>query len=680
MPQRKVRLIGYAWGRDYLDNLLDFAFPAALAPGNIPALAAVFECTAVIVTEEKLFDYVRAHPTTKKLKQICPIELIPLDDLISDSWQYGMTVAYALFRGFQELGDAMTDTYMLFLNADFILADRCYEKLIERIRSDERVHLAPSYCTVEEEVRGLLRRAKSKNGGILRIAARDMAAMILNHLHNTVRAKTINQQTFEFEYADQFYWQVDSHTLIGHQMPVALVGMRPERALTDLNAFWDWGIVYEFCPSKQLDVIGDSDDFVMMELRPKSRSVELIRIGRSLPKQISKRLMGHITQYQLDNAQFEIRLHSREVCGGGLAHAQRQLREYVDQVVDHLPSIPEHRGHRQWMYHLKHYRWRLERKAISSRIERIDLDIAVLNDSLSKERNLIDEYLSDDEREQALQYLEAEYADTLKSHRQQLAELESRLKIPVHSAAWNLDRVVGTAWAYRLSRRRLRNWIRQAAEKQPVRMVTVFQPQSLLSGLFEKIPGCHMHLTPESVLNGCMQMLPQASPRFDVCIVELIDDLGEFQIKQLLNALAGHLTQPGSIFVHWHDRGSIPLRSVHNQVVELALHDGARQVHALFVGSWASSYVTHVLSRARSARAWRRLFLLGWIPAIAALAELFDRARRKELTSMPRYCSSAIFHIELPVRKNVHAAQPCINSTLEEPISIRYPPLHSTPQ
>jgi hypothetical protein len=94
-------------------------------------LAAVFECTAVIVTEEKLFDYVRAHPTIKKLKQICRIELVPLDDLVSDPWQYGITVAYALFRGFEDLGSAMTDTYILFLNADFILADRCYEKLIE---------------------------------------------------------------------------------------------------------------------------------------------------------------------------------------------------------------------------------------------------------------------------------------------------------------------------------------------------------------------------------------------------------------------------------------------------------------------------------------------------------------------------------------------------------------------
>ena len=119
MARQNVRLVAYAWGRQYVDDLLDFALAAALAPGNLPALAAVFECTAVIVTEEKLFDYVRAHPTIKKLKQICQIELVPLDDLVSDPWQYGITVAYALFRGFEDLGSAMTDTYILFLNARF---------------------------------------------------------------------------------------------------------------------------------------------------------------------------------------------------------------------------------------------------------------------------------------------------------------------------------------------------------------------------------------------------------------------------------------------------------------------------------------------------------------------------------------------------------------------------------
>jgi hypothetical protein len=76
-----------------------------------------------------------------------------------------MTLAYALFRGFADLGPAMTETYMLFLNADFVLADRCYSRLIDRIRSAERVDLAPSYCAVEEYVRAKLRKIKEQKRG-----------------------------------------------------------------------------------------------------------------------------------------------------------------------------------------------------------------------------------------------------------------------------------------------------------------------------------------------------------------------------------------------------------------------------------------------------------------------------------------------------------------------------------
>src|SRR5262249_57642147 len=118
---------------------------AALMRGNLPALETFFDCSAVIVTEEKLFDYVRAHPITRKLEQVCPVKLVPLDDLVSDSWQYGMTVAYALFRGFADLGPAMTETYILFLNADFILADGCYSRLIDHIRTPHPAHLPPTY-------------------------------------------------------------------------------------------------------------------------------------------------------------------------------------------------------------------------------------------------------------------------------------------------------------------------------------------------------------------------------------------------------------------------------------------------------------------------------------------------------------------------------------------------------
>jgi hypothetical protein len=442
-------------------------------------------------------------------------------------------------------------------------------------------------------------------------------------------------------------------------MPVALIGMRPERVVTNLNTFWDWGIVYEFCPSKRLKVIGDSDEFLMMELRSKDRSINSMRVGRSLPKQISKRILGHITQYQLDNARFELRLHSREL-PTGLEEAQRQLRDHVDEVLRHLPRISDHRWHRQWIYHSRHYRWRLERKWIRSRIERIASEIETKQSKWSKERELIDEYLSDENWQQALRYLEEECAANFEPLRQ----LECRLQAPIQPADWITRQIAGAPWVYRLSRRRLRNRIKEAADNRTLRVLAVCQPYSLLFGLLDQIPGCHLHLSPDSVLHGSLELLPEATPRFDLCIVELVD-LEEPHVKNLLHALTGRLTQPGKIFVHWHDWGGVALESAHNQIVQLTLNRHF-QARAWFSGSWASSRVTQILRGRAEPSSWRRLFLSAQVPALAFAAELLERCRKKPTTTMPKYCSSAVFEIEIPSRELVHAVEPGISSNLHK--------------
>ena len=172
MAPLKIRLVTYAWGQSYLDHLLDFTLPSVMSPGNLPALVSAFDSSVTIVTEEKLFDHVRANPTVKAIEAICTVKLIALDDLIAESWQYGMTLAYALFRGFEDLGPAMTETYILFLNSDFVLADGSYARLIDRVRKGERVHLAPSYCTVEQQAIPVLNSMKKQ--GVLTIPPRDI--------------------------------------------------------------------------------------------------------------------------------------------------------------------------------------------------------------------------------------------------------------------------------------------------------------------------------------------------------------------------------------------------------------------------------------------------------------------------------------------------------------------------
>ena len=377
MNRQPVRVIVYAWGKSYVDRMLNNAVASLLAPGNLPALSGFFDCTLIVVTEEKLFGYVDTHHLIRWAKSLCQVRLISLDDLIGEPWQYGISLAHALFRGFSELGAAMTQTYLLFLNADFVLADGCYERLIPHMERGELVLLSPSYCVVEEEVEPILEEISDSRRRALVLPPRQLARIIIDNRHNTIRAKTINQQQVHFEYMDQAYWKIDDDTIIAHQMPISVVAMRPETALTDINTFWDWGIVYEFCPSRRLTVLDDSDEFLMLELRNEAAHRDLVRPGPTNPQTAAAGMRGYITQYQLDNARFGLTLHAQAL-PPAIDEARASLRAFFDELLRQLQGhVPDHRNHPQWIYH----RWHLSRHIAASKLRN---EIASLAESSYK--------------------------------------------------------------------------------------------------------------------------------------------------------------------------------------------------------------------------------------------------------------------------------------------------------
>jgi len=521
MLPKAVRLVTFAWGEQHVKDMLNYALASALAPGNLPAMARRFDCTVAVVTEAALFDVVRDSETGRKIQDVCPLKLIALDDLLAEPWQYGMTLTRALFRGMEDLGPAMTETYFLFLNSDFILSDGSYERLIPRIEAGERLHLSPSYCTVEEAV-GPILRERFENGA-LSLPPRELASLILEYRHNTIKAKTVNQDTLEFEHADQFYWAVDENTLLGHQMPIAVVGMQPTVALRDVSTFWDWGLIYDFCPDKPLCVIGDSDEFLMLELRPQMRSAEHILLGRSSPRAVAKRMTGYITQYQVDNAKFPLTLHSQDL-PAGIPSARLQLKSYVETVLRNLPSKPiEHSNHAQWRYHTKYFRQRLAKRYLGYHRPR-------------KGAKPVFKPVSFEEP-------------------------------PLTSKAAFLRRLAGIGHPYHELIGSLKAW--SATSPYPIHILAVCERGSLLLRFLDDLPGLQTHLTPELVLDGALAFWPKEVSRFDLCLVEA--PAGELAAKatELAEAILSHVTETGRISLLWYAGSNLNQKPLVTAAVKL---------------------------------------------------------------------------------------------------------------
>ena len=224
-----------------------------------------------------------------------------------------------------------------------------------RFLEGERLILAPSYCVVLEDVAPLLAERCDTQSGTLIIPPREMAALCIRHRHNTIRGKTINQSVFSMEWIDQFYWLIDDKTFLAHQLPFALVCMRPQRVLMEMRTYWDYGILSEACPTAPRCVLGDSDDFLMIELRRADTARDQISLGRPTPKQIADKLKLFMTKDPLELARYTLVVHAGEL-PSAFNDAKRQLDAYVELVLRELPAEPlDHINHPNWVYHYSRF-------------------------------------------------------------------------------------------------------------------------------------------------------------------------------------------------------------------------------------------------------------------------------------------------------------------------------------
>lgn len=346
---RLMRVVIPAWGERYVRQLLDLTVPALLAPGNLPSFATPATCTLVAVTQSSAMPLIWKAPVTPVLRRYCNVLLVPMDDILGNAAAYGRTLTLSLLRGFSDLGPAMCDAHLMFLNTDFIVADGALGRLHDVLEIGYRLVLAPSYCVVSEEVTPRL--MGQVKGSVLSVPPRKMASLALRYLHNTVRGKLVNDPAFSVEWIDQFYWRLDENTLLGRQLPIALVGMRPTRQLMGLDTFWDYGILSAACPNTQPHVLGDSDDFLMVELRGRDVAKEQLRVGRPAPREIAQNLAKFTTSDALQLAGEQLVLHSGSLPAEA-AGSQRVLSAYVATVLHHLPRGEyDSQHHPIWDYH-----------------------------------------------------------------------------------------------------------------------------------------------------------------------------------------------------------------------------------------------------------------------------------------------------------------------------------------
>lgn len=351
----KVKFLVAVWGHSYIKRFLSLALPSYLAPGNLPFLAASTELEVVIMTSKDNVALFESDFVFRQVSGLCRIRFIHIDDLIATGC-YGVTLTLAYGRAIISLGEDMRSTHFVLMNADFILADGSLGSLVGHISDGKKVIVAPSFRAVAEEVGPTLEAMVDQGKGTLTISPRQLVRLALDHNHPTNIAKTVNQNFCHILNPNQFFWRVDEQTVIGRHFLIFPLCLRPERIISKINSYCDYGFIPEMCPSEDVVVLRDSDDLFMLELAALDQESHLIRMGRQLTvKELSKTLSEWTTHLHRKIARHTLVFHASDI-PSSLGVAVSEVNRFMNQLECHLSNPKSHKFHCYWVSGVQYWR------------------------------------------------------------------------------------------------------------------------------------------------------------------------------------------------------------------------------------------------------------------------------------------------------------------------------------
>ncbi len=623
----RIKFLTVIWGDRYIEEFARVSLPSYLAEGNLPALARDSDLEVLVLTSEHGRQKFDAEPTFRRLRTICPVRFIYIDDLITTGI-YGVTLTLAYARGIMDSGAAQTETYFVFMNSDFVLADGSLGFLRGKMREGCRCVMAPSLRVRAEEVAPTL--AAEVRDGILALPPRQMVEMALQTLHATVVAKTVTQNFIQCTTYNQLYWQVDRHTLLGRYFLIFMLAIKPEVPIGPVNSYCDYGFVPELVPSGEFTILGDSDDLMMLELQPTAQEKHFLRCGTPSLTEIASELSVWTTREHRRFGQVDVVFHARKL-PPNLPQVQARAARFVGELHGLMAPEPKpHVEHFFWAMGLQ--AWMALKFAGEEGPRRLPPELAVRGDAPL--------HAGPD------QELERPF-----SPRQLYVALIGRVRelagvfpnVPVWHHLW-------------LDSRLLLRWVRQSAIVPGRRYALICDENSPLAGSLPKIAPYEVSLGVAAFVAAQARedrtRLP-AAERFDHILIQ-VKRANVRQARAMLHAAAPFLKRDGIIGLYVrHENAELDPSDFtleFPQYVEEVLPDDwlGWNLQASFAGGAtkrrlrvAERLLFRYLIPSSMSRIPLLLMALGLWPIVAVLTAL-NNYRLRNLTSSESYCTSAL--------------------------------------
>ena len=355
-PPAAVKILLPVWGYRFTNQFLEYCLPTLLAPGNIPALAQTLPCEFCLMASSADVPIIKENPAWLKLQSICPAKIEIIDDLITDG-NHSTTITLAYTRAVRASGQGMLDTCFIILCADYLFADGSLSNVLKHMQSGISGLLAGNFQIVAEDALQSLRSKQDSARVELRLSARELVKIGIRYLHPATLANVVNFGLSHNDSPNRLFWRVDDSTLFGRFYLMHPICVRPERTDFVVGSSFDYSFIPEMCPSNNVMVFTDSDDYLVLEIQRRAHEASHLYPGPIDPRILAKSLLEWTTARHRENVQHSVIFHADRI-PSSLDAVNSEADKFIGQVTAALNGPPKpHLNHPYWIGAIIAHRW-----------------------------------------------------------------------------------------------------------------------------------------------------------------------------------------------------------------------------------------------------------------------------------------------------------------------------------
>ncbi|MGE3622613.1 MAG: TIGR04372 family glycosyltransferase [Bdellovibrionales bacterium] len=255
------------WGENYIDTFLQLALPSFLAPGNIPACAALASTRFAIITRPEDTAGFERHPSIAELRRVAALDILPL--MTADQFE-GNRYSVMARAHRHVIRQALEGRSILsILSPDCIIADGGLAFGLRRILDGNlAVNVAGPRALLEDAAPVLTATPFCRDSKIISISSPDLVSLLTRHPHPISQILYWNADPFS-GFPSAVYWAAGSESLLAryfHLHPI-FVDMKYADAKAGYSDSIDGSLLtLANISAERVFVVTHSNDMCVVEL------------------------------------------------------------------------------------------------------------------------------------------------------------------------------------------------------------------------------------------------------------------------------------------------------------------------------------------------------------------------------------------------------------------------------